>query len=330
MKIVAIILWIIGLAALVFLLIHHGIGDILSAVLTVGWGLGAISAWSILIIAADTRSWQWLLAKEERPGFTRMLAPRWICSSINNLLPVAQVGGDVVRARLMIWQGVPTVTAAGSVIVDITIGIMTQIVFALMGLLILFQNDTGERTYLTVGFGVLVFVVLVGCFFVLQHMGLFHRVIRVVEKVSPFGNWGPALDHARELDTAVRDTYRRRRALLWSGVWRLIGWLLGTGEVWLALHFLGHDITIAQALMLESVGQAIRAGAFLVPGAMGVQEGAYMLLAASVGITPETGLALSLVKRFRELSLGLPGILIWQILEHRRLVGRKRGGGNGS
>jgi len=196
---------------------------------------------------------------------------------------------------------------------------MTQIIFAIIGLLILFQNDSGERTYITIGLGVLIFIILVAVFLALQHLGLFHRIIAIIEKISPFGNWGPALNHAKELDNTVRQTYQRRPDLLWSAVWRMIGWLLGTGEVWLALHFLGHDITIPQALMLESVGQAIRAGAFLIPGAMGVQEGAYMLLAASVGITPETGLALSLIKRFRELSLGLPAILVWQIMEHKNL-----------
>jgi len=319
MKVIAVIFWIIGLTALLFLILRSGMGDILSAVSTAGWGLGIISAWSLLIIAADAKSWQYLLIHNQKPNLLQMILPRWICSSINNLLPVAQVGGDVVRTRMLTWKGVSAVPAAASVIVDITIGIMTQIIFALIGLLILFQNDAGERTYITIGLGVLIFIILVAVFLALQHLGLFHRIITIIEKITPFGNWGPALNHAKELDKTVRQTYQRRPDLLWSAVWRMIGWLLGTGEVWLALHFLGHDITIPQALMLESVGRAIRAGAFLIPGAMGVQEGAYMLLAASVGITPETGLALSLIKRFRELSLGLPAILVWQIMEHKNL-----------
>ena len=319
MKVIAVIFWIIGLAALVFLILRSGMSDIFTAVSTAGWGLGIISAWSLLIIAADAKSWQYLLIHNQKPNLLQMILPRWICSSINNLLPVAQVGGDVVRTRMLTWKGVSAVPAAASVIVDITIGIMTQIIFALIGLPILFQNDSGEHTYITIGLGVFVFFILVACFLALQHLGLFHRIIAIIEKISPFGNWGPALNHAKELDKTVRQTYQRRPDLLWSAVWRMIGWLLGTGEVWLALHFLGHDITIPQALMLESVGQAIRAGAFLIPGAMGVQEGAYMLLATSVGITPETGLALSLIKRFRELSLGLPAILVWQIMEHKNL-----------
>jgi hypothetical protein len=68
-------------------------------------------------------------------------------------------------------------------------------------------------------------------------------------------------------------------------------------------------VSWSDALMLESVGQAIRGAAFAIPGALGVQEGGYLLLGALVGLHAETGLALSLAKRARELLLGLPGLL---------------------
>jgi uncharacterized membrane protein YbhN (UPF0104 family) len=61
--------------------------------------------------------------------------------------------------------------------------------------------------------------------------------------------------------------------------------------------------------MLESLGQAIRGAAFAVPGALGVQEGGYLLLAPVVGLSPEAALALSLIKRARELLLGVPGLI---------------------
>ena len=87
----------------------------------------------------------------------------------------------------------------------------------------------------------------------------------------------------------------------------LVGWLVGTGEVWLALQFLGHPVDWVDALLLESVGQAIRGAAFAIPGSLGVQEGGYLLLAPLVGLPPETALALSLAKRAREIALGLAG-----------------------
>ena len=67
--------------------------------------------------------------------------------------------------------------------------------------------------------------------------------------------------------------------------------------------------------MLESVGQAIRGAAFAIPGALGVQEGGYLLLASAVGLPSETGLALALAKRARELLLGVPGLLYLHVFE---------------
>lgn len=52
---------------------------------------------------------------------------------------------------------------------------------------------------------------------------------------------------------------------------------------------------------------------FLVPGALGIQEGGYMMLAALVGIPAHLGLTLSLARRVREMMLSVPALLAWQV-----------------
>jgi hypothetical protein len=42
------------------------------------------------------------------------------------------------------------------------------------------------------------------------------------------------------------------------------------------------------------------------------------------GIAPDTGIALSMVKRARELAVGLSGLVVWQWAEGKRLLGRAR------
>jgi len=118
----------------------------------------------------------------------------------------------------------------------------------------------------------------------------------------------------------VADLYRENRALLGALAWHLAAWVVGTGEVWLALRFLGHPVDLSTALLVESLGQAMRAAAFAIPGALGVQEGGYVLLGQMLGIDPDTALALSLSKRVRELSLGIPGLVAWQIEEANALL----------
>jgi hypothetical protein len=92
------------------------------------------------------------------------------------------------------------------------------------------------------------------------------------------------------------------------------------------LRFSGAPLGFATVLVIESLLYAARSVAFAVPNAVGVQEGAYILLGASFGLTPETALALSLLKRARDLTIGLPALAAWQLLESGRLWRRIAGG----
>jgi hypothetical protein len=59
--------------------------------------------------------------------------------------------------------------------------------------------------------------------------------------------------------------------------------------------------------------------AFLVPVNAGVQEAGYAGLGAIFGVPPELSLGVSLVRRARDLAVGVPILLVWQLLEMRRL-----------
>jgi putative membrane protein len=131
---------------------------------------------------------------------------------------------------------------------------------------------------------------------------------------------------ASALDAAVRALYRRPSAVAAGAAWHLVSWTVGAGEVWLALRFLGHPVGIEQALLLESLGQAVRTAAFVVPGALGIQEGGYLVLGTALGLAPQTALALSLAKRVREVVLGVPGLIVWQAEAVSTFVRSGRGG----
>jgi hypothetical protein len=90
---------------------------------------------------------------------------------------------------------------------------------------------------------------------------------------------------------------------------------------------MGHPIGLAEAVALESLMHALRGVAFMVPWSVGVQEGGYVVVGALFGIGPEAALALSLVKRARDLILGVPALLAWQLVEGRRLAARRSGSG---
>jgi hypothetical protein len=78
-------------------------------------------------------------------------------------------------------------------------------------------------------------------------------------------------------------------------------------------------VSVGAALMLESMTQAIRHVAFIVPAGLGVQEAGLVVFGHVVGISGEMALAVGMVKRIRELAWGVPTLVGWQWAEGRRL-----------
>ena len=76
--------------------------------------------------------------------------------------------------------------------------------------------------------------------------------------------------------------------------------------------------------MLKSLSSTLSDVAFIIPNSYGVQEGAYVVLGALMGLPADFMLALSLATRLRELVVDLPGLLVWQHVEGAALLGRRR------
>ena len=151
----------------------------------------------------------------------------------------------------------------------------------------------------------------------------FLKLARLMERFTSVQAWTSIIGGAAALDAAVIALYRQRRATTLCCFWRIVGWVAGTGEVWLILMLLGHPVSLTEAFVLESLGQAARSAGFMVPGGLGIQEGGFLLIGSHIGLTPELALSLSLIKRGRELIIGIPGLIAWQIAEGRGLWRRR-------
>jgi putative membrane protein len=244
-------------------------------------------------------------------------------------LPVAGVGGDIVNARLAHLRGVPGAQAAASLVVDTTVGVATQLIFVIAGATLLAAGST-KHSVASVAWalliGIAIFAAATVAFVRLQHRSLFATLARLARRLAPANFLSDFAGSASAIDEAVVTTYRRRAALLVSSLLRLVGWAAGAGEIWLVMHYLERPFSLADSFVLESLSSAVRAAAFMVPGALGAQEGGFVLFGALFGLPPNTALAISLSKRVRELALGLPGLVVWQGIEAGRLMGRRDSG----
>ncbi|MBP0591999.1 flippase-like domain-containing protein [Paraburkholderia sp. LEh10] len=309
----AMILLTIGGALFVALLAWQGFGSVVSTLMAAGWGLALVAAFHLLPLVLDAGAISVMFDKNRKEVTERdAVFARWIGESVNSLLPAGQIGGPVMMVRQLSQRGLRMRDAAAAITVSTTLQALAQIVFAMLGLL-LFGASAAHgamrdlQTAALIATGVL--AVLILGFYVAQRRGLFGKALRVLSKVFGKRDWSSLTTRADAVDTAVRELYDQRGKVAASFALSLAGWIVGTVEVWLALRFLGHPVGWVDALLLESLGQAIRGAAFAIPGSLGIQEGGYLLLAPLVGLPPEAALALSLVKRARELLLGLPGLL---------------------
>nr|WP_241024613.1 flippase-like domain-containing protein [Burkholderia sp. Ac-20365] len=307
------ILLTIGGGLFVALLAWQGFGSVVSTLMAAGWGLAIVAAFHLLPLVLDAAAISVMFDRKQKEVTERdAIFARWIGESVNSLLPAGQIGGPVMMVRQLSQRGLRMRDAAAAITVSTTLQALAQIVFAMLGLL-LFGASAAHgamqdlQTAALIATGVLA-AMIVG-FYMAQRRGLFGKALRVVSKVFGKRDWSALTTRADAVDVAVRELYDQRGKVAASFALSLAGWVVGTVEVWLALHFLGHPVSWVDALLLESIGQAIRGAAFAIPGSLGVQEGGYLLLAPLVGLPPEAALALSLVKRARELLLGLPGLL---------------------
>ena len=313
--------WLVGLGLIAGLIGVHDFDQVVAALSLAGWSMTLIGIVCIGVLLADTLGWRALLQPSERPSLGAMSVRRWIGGSINGLLPVAQVGGDIVRAHLLSRAGVAGPLAGASVVVDVTVGLATQFAFVLLGLVLLLAAQGGSPWLLRLGAGLGTLALAVLGFVLLQQRGLFLPLARLVERATRGRGWLDLTGSAASLDREVLARYRDRVRLSICAGWRLLGWLCGSAEIWLIFWLLGYPIGIAEAVALESLGQAVRSLGFVLPGGLGAQESAIMAGGMMVGIAPDLALAVALIKRARDLAYGLSGLIAWSVLD----VGGRRG-----
>jgi putative membrane protein len=305
-----------GLALIVILIGRSDVDAILTMV-------GRLRGWLILIIAwhacpllCDALAWQRVFVRPV-PGLAPVIVSRWIGEGANALLPVPLLG-ELLRVRLMRSDRHDTVTAAASVVADITLGLVSQIPFTVAGLLLLRAGRAGDATIDALALLAPLAAFAVGLYAAQRHGLLARAALRLGRSMGRVDLFDVA--KLKRFHEVLNATYARPGTVLAGSLWHLAAWVAGAGEIWILLQALGYPIDFASAIVLESLSQAARAAAFMIPGGLGVQDAALVALAGHYGIPADAALSLALAKRVRELMLGLPAIAAGYVLEHRRLM----------
>jgi putative membrane protein len=235
--------------------------------------------------------------------------------SVNSLLPVARIGGEVVTFRLLTRAGLRSSAAAASLVVDMQLTLISQLIFTLIGIAFLLAQATPVERELGIRllWGLALLAPVLAVFALIQHVRLFERATGLFNRLTS-GQISALAGPSVRIDQSITLIWRKRGVILrYLFFWKTLQCLAVSFEIWLALYFLGARISFAQAVVLESLIQALSSAAFFVPGALGVQEGGFILVGGALGLDPSMCLALAGARRLRDVVIFIPGLFAWQL-----------------
>jgi glycosyltransferase 2 family protein len=307
----------VGLMISLWLIARDDPKAVLGLMRAAGVGLALAALVHLLPMFANARDWQILMRGANRPNWAGMLRLVWIRESVNCMLPVARIGGEVVSFRLLRRNGLRGATAAASLVVDMQLTLVSQLVFTMGGIGFLFSHAQSQTLRLAgnLAWGVVALTPLLLLFALVQHASPFERTTRMLNHATS-GKLAALVGQSAQIDQSIKLIWRRRGVVLrYLFFWQPLQFMTTALEIWCALHFLGVQVRFVEAVVIEALIQAISSAAFFVPGGLGVQEGGFVLIGGALGLDPATCLALAGARRIRDLLIYVPGLIAWQIAE---------------
>jgi glycosyltransferase 2 family protein len=289
-------------------------------------GAGLVLAALAHILAMLPNAWDWrlLIRDAERPTFATMLKLVWIRESINGLLPVARIGGEIVSFRLLGRVGVRPATIVASLVVDMQLTLISQVIFALVALGYVMEQTSSDSVRLVGRFawGLAALMPVLLLFALVQHAKPFERAARTINRVTS-GKVVDLVGKSARIDQSIKLIWRQTGIVVrYLFIWQTLQCLGLALEIWIALRVLGSDASFMTAFVLEALIQLVSSVAFVVPGNIGVQEGGFVVIGGMLGLDAPTCLALAGARRVRDLLFFVPGLLYWQMAERSLGVAR--------
>lgn len=310
---------VIGLAVAAGSIGAVGVRPVLAAMASIGWvGMATFTAWSVGVLAILGCAWIAVAPGQPVARVALFAWARTTREAATDVLPFSQLGGLVVGARTLAAGGVPEPVVYASMIADMTTEMAAQLLFTLAGvavLLLVLMDAPVQQGLVPLALGGLAAMVALMALFVFAQKPVLRLAGALGARLLP-GSVA-ATDAIR---TALDAIYREPRRVILAFVLNLAAWLASAAGAWVALGFMGSGVPLWAVLTIEALIFTLRSVAFAIPGAIGVQEAAYVLVGPLFGLPPDHALALSLLKRARDLLIGVPALLAWQVGEARRVA----------
>jgi uncharacterized protein (TIRG00374 family) len=289
-----------GALIVVWLVWEVGISTLVAELRKLSWRLPLILLPQIVTNLFKTEAWR-LAFPRRRPRFGLLFPVRLAGEAVNETTPTATMGGDALKAYLLVRAGASVPIEEGFVSVVVAKTTLVASLAAFIGSAFVLAwafGDVSNSMLAMLGLLSLYMAASTAGFMWAQSRGMFRMGGRALAWI---GLGDRIAVGAERLDTDLRWYYRERRSQA-AAVLGLsfVGWATGALETWLMLLLLESPVSLLTALIIEAGATGVRAVGFLIPGSIGVLEGGLVGIFAMLGLGSGTGLAFSVARRFRE------------------------------
>lgn len=308
----------VGVSVLVVTLAYAGVGAVEQAVMHVGAaGMLVLALLRLPIIATAGLAWFAIGAGLSGASPGKFLWARYVREATAEVLPFSELGGIVASARVLKLTGVSSMSTGTTLFADVLIEQIAKLPYVLAGTALLVFGAWNVPPRLIVvavlPVSILTLVVLGGHTWALPALERLSAM--TARRCAPLRRAVTLVQRAL-LERAFG--WNRRTATAFAC--HLLGWALGALETWITCALMGLSVSPERAVIIDSLFCGIRTLGFAIPAALGAQEAGYVLVCALVGVAPAPAVALSLVRRVRELLVGVPALGVWQIWEGGRAL----------
>jgi putative membrane protein len=322
-KLLSIALALLGVTGATVLVAWFGFDRVARAILSVGMaGFAAFCAWQFVVMAVMGAGWWVVVPPAQRRPLPVFVWGRMVRDSAAVCLPFSPVGGFAIGARAITLHGVSWPVSAISTVVDLTAEFAAEILFALGGLIVIVDRTPDLAIARPAEIGIVIAVIATLGILKLQR-GVASIFVKLGKRL--LGQWFAGAEQDGISTVELTAMYGDTARLALCTLAHALGWIgKGLGN-WIAFRLLGSDLDLMGGFAIEGLLHIMMASAILIPGYAGVQEAGYVALGSVFGVPPEISLGVSLVRRGRDIAIGIPILLVWQFIEARNLKGRNLG-----
>lgn len=280
------------------------------------YGAAAVLLTFAVAMVSDVAGWALMFRSVPFSGLLclRLWLVQMVGEAFNLLTPFGAFGGEPFKAlllnrhyRISYEEGTATL-----ILIQI-VNSLAQVPFVIAGAILMLNSGLLPNA---VEQAVLITTIVISVFMVFVYFALHGRWLAKLpakmENSESAARLARAIAFLTEIEERlfhfVRNTPARSAAAL---AFAFLSWVIGAVEIYFVFWFLDAPITFAEAWIVETVIVLVRSITFFVPGHIGVQDGALMAVVGALTGSNDTGVAMALIRRGRELFWAGVGLLIY-------------------